>query len=161
MRMNNSLSEKDDQFRILSVDEDRDFYYRVSKTLIDAKFQTIWVSSGQFVLEHIKILSPHIVLLEVKTPNLDGIDLCKIIRSTPELSNIIVAFLTKQIDDSIQISAFKAGCDDFLYKTIKPELLNYRLMAHIKRQTSIKDCIDSNKIVPSNKNLSIELFSMN
>jgi two-component system alkaline phosphatase synthesis response regulator PhoP len=161
MKRSNSISERPEIYRVLIVDEDKDFFYRVSKTLIEDGFQTIWVSSERFVLEQVKSLSPHIILLEVKTPNLDGIELCQIIRRTPELSNIIVALLTKQIDDYIQISAFKAGCDDFFLKSIKPELLNYRIMAHIIRQTSIRDGINGNNFVPSYRNLFTELFSMN
>ena len=148
------------QYRILIADEDKIFSERVGRIFQDNGFIVNWANSGNLVLEQAKILSPHLILLEVETPNLDGIKLCKIIRSTPDLSNIIVAFLTKQIDDYIQVSAFKAGCDDFFFKTINPHMLTFRIMAHLNRQSNKSGFIKENIYTHTNNNLLMEHFSI-
>ena len=144
------------QYRVLIVDEDKDFFGRMSKTLREEGFQTHWVNTGRIVLEQAKKLLPHLILLEVEIPGINGIELCQTIRETPDLSSTIVAFLTKHIDDYIQVAAFKAGCDDFIFKTIKPRLLTYRLMAHLNRQVVKGEVFAENKPVNSNSNLYID-----
>jgi two-component system alkaline phosphatase synthesis response regulator PhoP len=136
------------QYRVLIVDDDKDFFERVSNNLREDEVQAYWVNSGNLVLEQAKILHPHLILLEVEIPDIDGIELCQIIRETPELSQTIVAFLTKQTDDYVQVAAFKAGCDDFIFKAIKPKVLTYRIMALLKRQA------DQNKILANSNFLS-------
>lgn len=122
------------QYRILIADKDKVFSDWISKTLQDKGFTINWVSSGNQVLEQAIKLHPHLILLEVEIPEIDGIELCQIIRETPEISNTIVAFITNQTEDFIQIAAFKAGCDDFIFKTIKSRVLAYRILALLKRQ---------------------------
>ncbi len=139
------------QHSVIIVDNDKDFSEKLSKSLRDHGYLIDWVSSGHLFLEHIKLAHPHLIILEVEVPDIDGIELCQIIRETPELSNTIVVFLTKQTDDYVQVAAFKAGCDDFIFKATKPKVLLYKIMALIKRQDDhYKSLANNNYINPNN-----------
>jgi len=143
-------------FRVLIVDDDKDFFERVSNSLREDGVETYWANSGGIALEQAMIVRPHLILLEVEIPDIDGIELCQIIRETPELSNTIVAFLTKQTDDYVQVAAFKAGCDDFIFKAIKPKVLAYRIKALLKRQTDQNKSFANNNYVNSNGDFYID-----
>jgi len=143
-------------FRVLIVDDDKDFFERVSNSLREDGVETYWANSGGIALEQAMIVRPHLILLEVEIPDIDGIELCQIIRETPELSNTIVAFLTKQTDDYVQVAAFKAGCDDFIFKAIKPKVLAYRIMAILKRQADQNKSSFNNNYINSNGDFYID-----
>lgn len=122
------------QYRVLIVDSNKDYLEKIITILSNNGFNTSCIDSGQLVVEQAKKILPHLIILEVEIPEIDGIELCKIIRKTPELQNTIVVFLTNQAEDFVQVAAFKAGCDDFILKSIKPRLLTYRVDALLKRQ---------------------------
>jgi two-component system alkaline phosphatase synthesis response regulator PhoP len=121
------------QYRVLLVDTNKNYIEKLKKTLTDNRFNTHCIDSGQLVVEHALKQLPHLILLEIEMPDIDGIELCKLIRKTPELADTFIVFLSNHEEDFIQVAAFKAGCDDFILKTIKPRLLIFRIEALLKR----------------------------
>jgi two-component system alkaline phosphatase synthesis response regulator PhoP len=66
-------------------------------------------------------------------PDLDGIETCRVIRETPELKEVLVAFLTARNEDYSQIAGFDAGADDYINKPIKPRVMVSRVKALLRR----------------------------
>ena len=66
-------------------------------------------------------------------PDLDGIETCRVIRETPELKEVLIAFLTARNEDYSQIAGFDAGADDYINKPIKPRVLVSRVKALMRR----------------------------
>jgi two-component system alkaline phosphatase synthesis response regulator PhoP len=64
---------------------------------------------------------------------MDGIEACRIIRSTPSLQNSIVTFLTARNEDYSQIAGFDVGADDYISKPIKPRIMMSRIKALLTR----------------------------
>jgi len=91
-------------------------------------------------------------------PEMDGIETCEQIRVIPELSNVIIAFLTARSEDYSQIAGFEAGADDYIAKPIKPRLLISRINALLKRseRSSISSVADNKNLI-STGNLQIDL----
>jgi two-component system alkaline phosphatase synthesis response regulator PhoP len=79
---------------------------------------------------------PHLILLDVMMPEMDGIETCEELRKHPALENTIIAFLTARGEDYSQIAGFEAGGDDYIVKPIKPKVLTSRIHALLKRTTS-------------------------
>jgi two-component system, OmpR family, alkaline phosphatase synthesis response regulator PhoP len=77
---------------------------------------------------------PQLIILDVMMPDLDGIETCRVIRETPELKGVLVAFLTARNEDYSQIAGFDAGADDYINKPIKPRVLVSRVKALLRRQ---------------------------
>ncbi len=121
-------------YKLLIADNDREFTESVEKMLIGLNINLIIVELGSNVLGKAKAVHPHLILLEVELPEVDGIEVCKQIRDDKDVSSAVVAFLTTNSDDFVQVAAFKAGCDDFISKSIKPRLLAYRILALLKLQ---------------------------
>ena len=121
-------------YKLLIADNDREFTESVEKILIGYEVNLTIVKSGLQVFDKAKAVHPHLILLEVELPEVDGIEVCQQIRDDKDISSTVIAFLTNNSDDFVQVAAFKAGCDDFISKSIKPRLLAYRILALLKLQ---------------------------
>lgn len=66
-------------------------------------------------------------------PEMDGMEACENIRRLPELSNVIITFLTARNEDYSQVAGFEAGADDYIAKPIKPKVLVSKVKALLRR----------------------------
>lgn len=76
---------------------------------------------------------PHLIILDVMMPEMDGIEACEQIRKIPELEDTIIAFLTARGEDYSQMAGFDAGADDYITKPIKPKVLVSKVKALLRR----------------------------
>ena len=76
---------------------------------------------------------PHLVILDVMMPVMDGVEACEQMRSYEQLKHTIIAFLTARGEDYSQIAGFDAGADDYISKPISPKVLVSRVKALLKR----------------------------
>ncbi|MDX9846690.1 MAG: response regulator transcription factor [Tenuifilaceae bacterium] len=120
-------------FRILLVDDEPDIIEFVGYNLRKEKFQVFTASNGRDAIKLAEEIHPHLILLDVMMPEMDGIETCEEIRKHATLSNTLVAFLTARGEDYSQIAGFDAGGDDYINKPIKPKVLVSRVKALLKR----------------------------
>lgn len=123
-------------FKILIVDDEPDILEFLSYNLKKEGFQIYTSTNGKKALSLACEIQPHLILLDIMMPEMDGIEMCERIRETPEIKDCIVAFLTARTEDYSQIAGFEAGGDDYIAKPIKPKLLVSRLNALLKRYIS-------------------------
>jgi len=137
-------------YRILLVDDEKDILEFLSYNLRNEGFKLQTASNGREAVALAKEIKPHLVLMDVMMPDMDGIAACEEIRSIKELENTLVAFLTARGEDYSQIAGFEAGGDDYITKPIKPRVLVSRIKALLKRRTiSLQDSVtgEVNRIV--------------
>lgn len=123
----------DNQFKILLVDDDKDIIEFMSYNLRNEGFIVVSCGNGRDAIEAAKKEKPHLILLDVMMPEMDGIETCQEIRELPGLEDTIIAFLTARGEDYSQIAGFEAGGDDYIVKPIKPKVLISRINALLKR----------------------------
>jgi len=123
------------EYRILLVDDEQDILEFLSYNLQNEGFQISTASNGKEAVRIAAELKPHLVLLDVMMPVMDGIAACEEIRSMKTLEHTLVAFLTARGEDYSQIAGFEAGGDDYITKPIKPKVLISRIKALLKRQS--------------------------
>ena len=121
-------------YTLLLVDDEPDILEFVSYNLKKEGYKVFTASNGTEGVELAKKHKPNLVLLDVMMPGMDGIETCDIMRSIPELKNVIIAFLTARGEDYSQVAGFDAGADDYITKPIKPRVLLSRLKALLRRQ---------------------------
>jgi len=121
------------QYRILLVDDEPDILEFLSYNLKREGFNVFTAQNGKTAIQTAKEILPHLILLDVMMPKMDGIETCEEIRTIPSLSNTIIAFLTARSEDYSQIAGFDAGADDYISKPIKPKVLVSRIKALLKR----------------------------
>jgi two-component system alkaline phosphatase synthesis response regulator PhoP len=122
-------------FRILLVDDEKDVLEFLSYNLRNEGFRTYTASNGRDAVRISGEIKPHLVLLDVMMPEMDGIAACEEIRNNRDLENTLIAFLTARGEDYSQIAGFEAGGDDYITKPIKPKVLVSRIKALLKRRS--------------------------
>jgi len=121
-------------YRILLVDDEKDILEFLSYNLRNEGFEIFTAANGREAVTLAKEVKPHLVLMDVMMPVMDGIEACEEIRSISDIEDTLVAFLTARGEDYSQIAGFEAGGDDYITKPIKPKVLVSRIKALLKRR---------------------------
>lgn len=124
------------KYKILLVDDEPDILEFVGYNLKKEGFQIFTAQNGNDAIKIARKEKPHLILLDIMMPEIDGIETCERIRGIEELSNTLIAILTARNEDYSQIAGFEAGADDYISKPIKPKVLVSRVKALLKRYQS-------------------------
>ena len=125
--MNNS------EHKILLVDDEMDILEFLSYNLKGEGYTVFTASNGKEAVAVAKKERPHLIILDVMMPDMDGIETCREIREVPALKNTVITFLTARNEDYSQIAGFDVGADDYINKPIKPRVLISRIKALLRR----------------------------
>jgi two-component system alkaline phosphatase synthesis response regulator PhoP len=139
-----------DSMKILLVDDEPDILEFISYNLKKEGFEVFTSTNGKDAIQIARQEKPGLIILDVMMPDLDGIETCRVIRETPELKEVLVAFLTARNEDYSQIAGFDAGADDYINKPIKPRVLVSRVKALLRRAGKIgggEDVLEVNGFV--------------
>ena len=131
--------------RILLVDDENDILEFLSYNLKNEGFEVLTCNDGQAALNIIDDFMPHLIVLDVMMPGMDGIETCEQIRLNPKYNNILITFLTARSEDYSQVAGLEAGADDYINKPIKPKVLVSRVKALLRRKGSEVIKIDNNQ----------------
>ena len=123
-------------YRILLVDDEPDILEFVSYNLLHEGFEVQTASNGVEALAIAEQFIPHLVLLDVMMPEMDGMETCRRMRQMPQLDNTMIVFLSARGEDESQLEGFELGADDYITKPVKVKLLVSRLKAILKRTES-------------------------
>ena len=124
---------KNEDVRVLLVDDEQDILEIVGYNLSLEVYQVFTAKNGVEAVSKAKKKQPHLVILDVMMPEMDGIEACEIMRNTPGLENTIITFLTARGEDYSQLAGFEAGADDYIQKPIKPKVLVSKVKALLRR----------------------------
>lgn len=119
--------------RILLVDDEPDILEIIGYNLSNEGYQIFTAENGLKAINIAKKHQPHLIVLDVMMPEMDGIEACEKLRAIPELSETIITFLTARGEDYSQVAGFEAGADDYITKPIKPKLLVSKVKALLRR----------------------------
>jgi two-component system alkaline phosphatase synthesis response regulator PhoP len=119
--------------KVLLVDDEPDILEFMSYNLNKEGFEVFTSTNGKDAIRIATQEKPSLIILDVMMPDLDGIETCRVIRETPELKEVLVAFLTARNEDYSQIAGFDAGADDYINKPIKPRVMVSRVKALLRR----------------------------
>jgi len=115
---------------ILILDNERQLRRMLRVTLVTHGYDVIKSQSGANALKMIRTMRPDLILLDINLPGLDGIDMCRQIRSSCDIPIIVVTARTAQRD---KILALDAGADDYVVKPFDWEELLARIRAFLRR----------------------------
>lgn len=124
---------KKSEIKILLVDDEPDILEIVSYNLSAEGYQIFTAKNGLEAVAKAKKKEPHLIILDVMMPEMDGIEACEAIRNAPGLENTIITFLTARGEDYSQLAGFEAGADDYITKPIKPKVLVSKVKALLRR----------------------------
>ncbi len=96
-------------------------------------YQVFSASDGLLGFSEAEKNTPHLIILDVMMPNLDGIATCEKLRADERFKDTIIMFLTARGEDYSYVAAFDAGADDYITKPIKPKVLVSKVKGLLRR----------------------------
>ena len=124
--------------KILLVDDEPDILDFLSYNLKKEGYVVFTAHNGVEAIAKAKKEHPHLIVLDVMMPEMDGIETCRQLREISALDNSVVAFLSARNEEYTQISGFDVGADDFITKPIKPRVFISRVKALLRRYKNDK-----------------------
>jgi len=124
-----------DNPQILVVDDEPDILEFVKYNLQKEGFRVSTAENGLKGLEEARRVKPDLIILDIMMPEMDGVEVCRQLRSEQLFNNTVVAFLTARDEDYSQIAALDVGGDDYITKPIRPRVLVSRVNALLRRSS--------------------------
>lgn len=122
--------------KILIVDDEPDILEFLRYNLEKEQFIVFSAGDGITGYQLAQREKPDLIILDIMMPKMDGVELCRLIRSNEELKNTLVTFLTARDEEYSQIAALDTGGDDYITKPIRPRVLVSRIKALLRRKFS-------------------------
>ena len=119
--------------RILVVEDDQDIAQLVARYLEKAGFAADVVSSGRDALAAIGARAPDLLILDRMLPHVDGLEICRAVRSNAKTAAMPIIMLTARAEESDRIVGLELGADDYVAKPFSPSELVARVRALLRR----------------------------
>ncbi len=130
--MNKSIST---DRHILVVDDEEDILELIRYNVEKKGFRVTCVDSGEKALKHIRTEAPDLLVLDLMLPEIDGLDVCRILKNDTTTSQIPILMLTAKGDESDIVHGLELGADDYVTKPFSMSVLIARIQALLRRQS--------------------------
>src|SRR5512139_2993028 len=118
---------------ILVVDDDLDTLTLIGLTLQRRGFTVMKAQSGPEALEKLRVDLPDLVIVDVMMPQMDGYEVCRVIKSDQRTAHLPVVMLTAKAQTASQLEGFRAGAIDYITKPVHPQDLVARIASVLER----------------------------
>jgi len=119
--------------KVLIVEDEQDILQLVKHYLEKEGFRPITAISGLDALKKVKDEKPDLVVLDLMLPEMDGLEVCKRLRSMPSTAMLPILMLTAKAEESDTIVGLELGADDYVTKPFSPKALVARVKALLRR----------------------------
>ena len=118
---------------ILVIEDEPSIVDVLSYNLVKEGFDVLSTASGREGLQHAKAKLPDLVILDLMLPGMDGLEVCRELRSDPRTQHIRVLMLTAKSEEVDEIVGFNMGADDYVAKPFRIKALIHRIKAALRR----------------------------
>jgi two-component system sensor histidine kinase/response regulator len=132
---------------ILIVDDNPQNLQVLGKILQENNYKIEFSTSGASALEWLKTKHFDLILLDINMPDMDGFEVCRRIRSKPEMHNVPVIFLSADTDRESIFKGFELGAQDYVTKPFDSRELLVRVRTHLKLKESLEKLEKFNKLL--------------
>ena len=153
--------------KILLVDDEPDVIEIIRYNLDQEGYKIYTASDGKEALKKAKKRIPHLIIMDVMMPKMDGIETCEQLRNDECFNDTIIMFLTARGEDYSHVAAFEAGADDYVTKPIKPKIIVSKvkaLLRRLKNEEQTQEKIQIGKLIIDREQYEVnhmgKLFSM-
>lgn len=122
--------------RVLVVDDEPDLLELVSFNLIKNGYDAQCVTSGEAALDAVRRDPPDAIVLDLMLPGVDGLEVCRQIKSDKATRNIPIVMLTAKGEERDVVAGLEQGADDYIAKPFSPRVLVARVKAVLRRKAS-------------------------
>ncbi|MGE0079277.1 MAG: ATP-binding protein [Bacteroidales bacterium] len=139
----------DESTKVLIVEDDLELLAYLKSNLIE--YRCIVAQNGKVGLEKAIKFQPDLIVSDVMMPEMDGIELCKLVKSTITISHIPVILLTARALVEHKIEGFESGADDYVEKPFNMQVLHARIRNLIESRKKLRELIRKEVIVEPSK----------
>jgi two-component system phosphate regulon response regulator PhoB len=120
--------------KILVVDDEPDAVELISFNLKNAGFEVLTAADGSEALKAARLFAPNLILLDLMLPEIDGLEVCKLLRRDPATTTIPTIILTAKAAEIDRVLGLELGADDYVTKPFSPRELVLRVKKLIERR---------------------------
>ncbi len=121
---------------ILIVEDEEDVMELIRYNLTKEGFRCDVAYDGRQALQKAQAMSPDLVLLDLMLPAIDGLKVCKSLKSNPQTEHIPIVMVTAKSDETDIVTGLELGADDYITKPFSPKVLVARVRAVLRRKTT-------------------------
>ena len=132
--------------KILIVDDVEINRYILKEIIEDMGDIPITAESGKMALELMSKEHPQLVLTDISMPEMDGYELCRILKKNEETKNIPVVFISAFDDPEDIVEGFSLGGEDYITKPFIPEVIQARVGVQLRLHEMQEQLIETNRI---------------
>jgi DNA-binding response OmpR family regulator len=138
--------------KIIIVEDDQALSDLMTQALKQEGYSVESILRGEEAIPRIIEDQPHLVLLDLMLPDLNGIEVCRAVR---DQFNGYIIMLTAKGDETSQLLGFEVGADDYVIKPVQPSILKARIKAHLRHLTPVTNLSSPLKIEVTSRNVSV------
>ncbi len=143
------------EHKILIVDDEPDILHLLSYNFEKEGYKVYGSGNGKDgIATAIKVV-PDVIFLDVMLPDIDGIEVCELIRKQPTLNNTYIIFLSARGEDYSQVAGYRAGGDDYIVKPVRMRVLLHKVKALLERNLENIDAKRNDKVLIDPERFSI------
>jgi two-component system alkaline phosphatase synthesis response regulator PhoP len=120
---------------ILVVEDEEEILELLRYNLSKEGYKVTGVFSGEDALKETESKLPDLILLDLMLPGVDGLEVCKILKSDKETEHIPIVMLTAKGEEADIVTGLELGADDYITKPFSPRVLLARIKAVLRRKT--------------------------
>ena len=128
--------------RILVVDDEPDAIQLIAYNLTAADYEVITAADGGEGLKKARTLSPNLIVLDLMLPEIDGLEVCKLLRRDPNTAAIPIIMLTAKAAEMDRVLGLELGADDYVTKPFSPRELVLRVKRLLRSGTPAPELAD-------------------
>ncbi len=119
---------------ILAVDDETDILELVRYNLAKEGYRVSCVESGEDAVTQARTQLPDLILLDLMLPEMDGFEVCKILKNDPKTMHIPIVMLTAKGEESDIVAGLELGAEDYVTKPFSPRVLIARIRTILRRK---------------------------
>src|SRR6476660_8026005 len=133
---------------ILNVDDNEALRYTKTRVVRAAGFTVYEAATGQEALRRLREVHPHLVLLDVRLPDMDGVEIARAIKADPALANVLVLQTSATfVEGGDRVRALEGGADSYLVEPVEPEELIANIKALLRLRRAEDKVRDSERLL--------------
>ena len=125
--------------KLLSVEDDRSLSEVLQYNFTQSGFEVFQAFDGQDGINQARLRLPEVIVLDVMIPVIDGVEVCRKLRSGEETKNLLIIMVTAKSEETDQLIGFSVGADDYVVKPFSVKVLLERVKALVRRRASKGD----------------------
>jgi two-component system phosphate regulon response regulator PhoB len=136
--------------RILAVEDEMDILDVIRYNLEKEGYPVVTAATGEEAIDKAREEQPDLILLDLMLPEMDGFDVCKILKNDPLTASIPILMVTAKGEESDIVTGLELGAEDYITKPFHPRVLIARVRAALRRR----------KRIPMNGSSSIQIHTL-